>query len=49
MTAEVRSIAAQRDRNQRFADDQLLDAVNEVRAGLSQPATQSGKQANRRR
>ena len=48
MTAEVRSIAAQRDRNQRFADNQLLDAVNEVRADLDKPAPRTGKQRNSR-
>ncbi len=48
MTAEVRSIAAQRDRNQRAAANQLLDAVNEVRADLDKPAPRTTKQRNSR-
>ena len=48
MTAEVRSLAAQRDRNQRFADNQLLDAVNDVRADLDKPAPRASKQNTRK-
>jgi hypothetical protein len=36
VTAEVRSLAAQRDRRQRAADNQPLAEVDRIRAGLSQ-------------
>ncbi|MEV1013839.1 MULTISPECIES: hypothetical protein [unclassified Micromonospora] len=48
MSAEVRSLAAQRDRNRRAADNQLLDAVNEVRADLDRPAPRSSQRNNRK-
>ncbi|MFI1194136.1 hypothetical protein ACH4T9_12875 [Micromonospora sp. NPDC020750] len=35
MTADVRSINAQRDRNQRAADDRNLAEAERIRAGLT--------------
>lgn len=35
MTAEVRSLDAQRDRNQRAADNRLLSEAERIRAGLT--------------
>ncbi|MFG1846839.1 hypothetical protein [Micromonospora carbonacea] len=35
MTAEVRSINAQRDRNQRAADNRLLAEAEKIRDGLT--------------
>lgn len=35
MSADVRSIAAQRDRNQRAADDRNAAEVEKIRAGLT--------------
>ncbi len=49
MSADVRSLAAQRDRNQRAADNRLLDAVNDVQAGLSEPAAPASKPRNTRK
>ena len=46
MTAEVRSIAAQRDRNQRAADDRNLAEVEKIRAGLT---SNDSKRGNSRR
>lgn len=36
MTADVRSIAAQRDKTQRDADNRLLAEADRIRDGLSQ-------------
>ncbi|MER7166789.1 hypothetical protein ABT336_12095 [Micromonospora sp. NPDC000207] len=45
MTAEVRSLAAQRDRNQRAADDRNLAEADRIRDGLT---SSSSKQGNSR-
>lgn len=50
MTADVRSINAQRDQARRRRDNQLFDAVEQVQQGLSEPPTTAAqKQTNRRR
>lgn len=43
MTAEVRSLAAQRDRDQRAADNKLIDNAGRVRDGLSEPADNASR------
>lgn len=47
--AEVRSITAQRDRDQRTADNKLIDNVSRVQDGLSEPADNASRRhsANR--
>lgn len=49
MTAEVRSLNAQRDRNQRTVDNKLIDNAQQVQAGLSEPADNASRRHSARR
>lgn len=49
MTANVRSLAAQRDREQRQKDNRIFAEAERIRQGLGEPATtQQQKRENKR-
>ncbi|MEV1315439.1 hypothetical protein AB0J14_05060 [Micromonospora arborensis] len=49
MAATVRSLNAQRDRNQRTADNKLIDNAQHVQDGLSEPADNASRRHSARK